>query len=221
MNIVSCCLRILRDPSHWLKNLQVVLVISRLPPDRLHCENTGSISNNLLGGVVLDSKKNTLLPPWLELVASLEKLNCLSKWWNRNSPLATSVSGVRCLTILHFSRSVKQIVQCSCMFNQPCQDHTIISNLHTIRGLQCTSECPGLTFNSLHCSFDLSFAFRDSYRDFLQNQLTLKSILSSFNNCLQCWFWIIPNNHLWVSQLPQIIQKTFGSNWAFLNSFVR
>ena len=33
-----------------------------------------------LGGVILDSKKNTLLPPSLKLVASLEKLNGLSQW---------------------------------------------------------------------------------------------------------------------------------------------
>ena len=69
-------------------------------PDGLHGENTWCISNNLLGGVVLDSKKNTLLTLCFKLVASLEKRNCLSKRWERNSPLTSSVSGVRCLTIL-------------------------------------------------------------------------------------------------------------------------
>ena len=98
-NIVSCRLRIPRDPSHWLENLQVVLAVSRLFSDRLHGENTGSIFNNLP--------------------------------FSTPDPLTTSVSGVRCLTILYFSRSVKQVVQNSCMLNQPCQDHTVISTFQS------------------------------------------------------------------------------------------
>ena len=106
------------------------------------------------------------------------------------------------------------------MFNQPCQNWVVVWHLSSIACFQGTSECPGLRFNCLNCSFNFPFGFWDSFGNFFQNQLFVKTILGCLNYGVECRLWVMSHDHLGVPKLLKVIQKTFGSNRTLGNSLV-
>ena len=103
---------------------------------------------------------------------------------------------------LESHRSVKQLMQCPCMLGHPGQDDAHHKKYPRHFGVPWTDLLWfELLFRSLLCFLRL-------LQESSPKSVEPEAILSCFDNRLQSKFRIESDNHVWISRLLQIIQKT-------------